>query len=865
MLLGLAATLAGCATPAARAVGPTRDVRPTLAEIFGERPIDGERPSSVALSADGRWVSYRWMDGSPEEPEEPEPPGRRRGRGGDPLYVVSSSGGTLTRVGVVASPLWSTRGASLLFVDGSDLRVWRAGEPLAGARTVARIPSPGADLRLAPDERTLLVEHEGSYQTAPLDDVLAAAGMPEGGEARVAFRSLDRPDGWRVERSATSPAGILQVWGRVERPSGREPTAGAQEIGSSESSTSESRSSKTGSAATESEPPPASRVASDLPEPPTSTAPAPPASAPAPVEEVGPGRRLVQYAYDGTLARSRDLEIPAGFRIAQVETTSDGETVLLVLDESADPAERRGVLPDFLSRKVTTRPARGTNAWTAPSRQCIRIARWHRDDLETLDGFEEPARGRFSLEPSLDSKRPSLVLLAFTEEDRRGRAVLELDFAPTESESPASRVRTLLTIPGPVGRGEQLIGGIGVPLVVSEASGRSQALELEEDGALRAFTPEDVDVHWITRRHTGAAEANATCIALVSTPDAPAERRLWRTFRNGSPHAPLPMEGMWVSSVALSRDGTRLAFLGATLGSAEDVFAMPSDGSASPTRLTATAPAPEDQPGDAGPPRIVSFESLDGTRIWSFLYEPPAGVPRNGAAVVFLHGAGYLQQVRRSTGFAGYGPNHHFHRRLAAQGYVVLAPDFRGSAGYGFRFYRDVHQNLGIPDSDDILAAKRWLVGRGLADGDRIGLYGGSYGGFLTLMCLLRYPTEFACGAALRSVTDWRTYSPDYTRPLLGGGPDEVPHVYARCSPIDLAEALERPVLLLHGMRDDNVFAQDTIRLVERLQELGKTDLFELMLYPSQNHAFTAPHAWIDEYRRIERFLGRWLLSGATP
>jgi dipeptidyl aminopeptidase/acylaminoacyl peptidase len=121
-------------------------------------------------------------------------------------------------------------------------------------------------------------------------------------------------------------------------------------------------------------------------------------------------------------------------------------------------------------------------------------------------------------------------------------------------------------------------------------------------------------------------------------------------------------------------------------------------------------------------------------------------------------------------------------------------------------------------------------------------------------MCLFRYPLEFGAGAALRSVTDWRAYSPEYTRPLLGGGPNDVPEVYKRCSPIDHADQLARPLLLLHGLMDDNVFAQDTLRLVEALQKAGKTDLFELMLYPSQNHAFTSSHSWVDEYQRIESF-----------
>jgi dipeptidyl aminopeptidase/acylaminoacyl peptidase len=135
-----------------------------------------------------------------------------------------------------------------------------------------------------------------------------------------------------------------------------------------------------------------------------------------------------------------------------------------------------------------------------------------------------------------------------------------------------------------------------------------------------------------------------------------------------------------------------------------------------------------------------------------------------------------------------------------------------------------------------------------------VGVYGGSYGGFLTLMCLARYPDEFSAGAALRSVTDWRTYHAGYTNPRLGH-PEHDAENYARSSPIDLIADIQDPVLMLHGLKDSNVFAQDSIRFIEELIQLGKE--FDAMLYPSQGHGFTDPASWIDEYGRIERFMDR--------
>ena len=138
-------------------------------------------------------------------------------------------------------------------------------------------------------------------------------------------------------------------------------------------------------------------------------------------------------------------------------------------------------------------------------------------------------------------------------------------------------------------------------------------------------------------------------------------------------------------------------------------------------------------------------------------------------------------------------------------------------------------------------------------DRARIGVYGGSYGGFLTLMALFRTPDLFAAGAALRPVTDWSDYNQDYTGAILNT-PEVDPEAYERSSPIEFAAGLARPLLICHGMVDDNVFFADSVRLVQRLIELGKTD-FQIAPFPVESHAFTRPSSWLDEYRRIDRLL----------
>jgi dipeptidyl aminopeptidase/acylaminoacyl peptidase len=206
-----------------------------------------------------------------------------------------------------------------------------------------------------------------------------------------------------------------------------------------------------------------------------------------------------------------------------------------------------------------------------------------------------------------------------------------------------------------------------------------------------------------------------------------------------------------------------------------------------------------------------------------------------------------------------YEPNYLFHHRLARRGYVVLDPDYRHSQGYGRKFRTDVYGYLGGKDLDDVVAGIDYLRDRGGIDPQRVGIYGGSYGGFLTLMALFTKSDRFAAGCALRSVTDWRTYNAWYTNPRLGDPTRDVSN-YVRSSPIDHAKGLSKPLLLIHGLKDSNVFAQDTIRLVETLIELQKDD-FEMMLYPSQDHGFSDADSWFDEYRRIERFFDRHLAS----
>ena len=246
--------------------------------------------------------------------------------------------------------------------------------------------------------------------------------------------------------------------------------------------------------------------------------------------------------------------------------------------------------------------------------------------------------------------------------------------------------------------------------------------------------------------------------------------------------------------------------------------------------------------------------------IWSKLYLPKGDAPAGGRpAVLFIHGAGYAQDVDLRWPY--YFREQLFNHLLASQGYVVLAMDYRASQGYGRDWRTAIYRQMGHPELEDLQDGVAWLAKNHGVDPKRVGLYGGSYGGFLGLMALFRLPGEFAAAAALRPVTDWTSYEQGYTSAILNT-PDVDPEAYRVSSPIEYANALRDPLLIAHGMIDDNVFYQDSVRLTQRLIELGKEN-WELASYPMERHGFRHPESWLDEYRRIHKLFERTI--GGRP
>jgi dipeptidyl aminopeptidase/acylaminoacyl peptidase len=315
------------------------------------------------------------------------------------------------------------------------------------------------------------------------------------------------------------------------------------------------------------------------------------------------------------------------------------------------------------------------------------------------------------------------------------------------------------------------------------------------------------------------------------------------TTRPGSHQAVVSPDGQWLANVH------------SVANKPPELFLMRNSAGADMAQLT-TSPTPDFLSFRWIAPEIVWITASDGVRVPARVYRPSdMNAQPNGAGVIFVHGAGYLHNVHNY--WSSYSREYMFHHLLASRGYVVLDIDYRGSAGYGRDWRTAVYRHMGGRDLQDHADGSRYLQREFGIVPERVGIYGGSYGGFITLMALFTEPKLFGAGAALRSVTDWAHYNHPYTARILNS-PESDSVAYRRSSPIFFAHGLEDPLLIAHGMVDVNVHFQDVVRLAQRLIELRKEN-WEMAVYPVEDHGFVRPDSWTDEYTRIFKLFERHL------
>jgi dipeptidyl aminopeptidase/acylaminoacyl peptidase len=348
---------------------------------------------------------------------------------------------------------------------------------------------------------------------------------------------------------------------------------------------------------------------------------------------------------------------------------------------------------------------------------------------------------------------------------------------------------------------------------------------------------------------TGAElSRDASRFYITSTEAHPGERQLYSLSLDGGARTRITtMTGSNESEI--SPDDGMLGIVYSYSNKPPEVYLMPNQPGAQASRVT-TTPTAEWRSFKWIDPKIITYKARDGVDVYARLFTPEMIGARRDLArpgVVFVHGAGYAQNAHKY--WASYFREYMFHNLLASRGYVVLDVDYRASSGYGRDWRTAIYRHMGGKDLEDIVDGAKYLASQEKVDPKRIGVYGGSYGGFITLMAMFTTPDVFAAGAALRPVTDWAHYNHGYTSNILNL-PQKDAEAYRKSSPIYFVEGLKGALLICHGMVDTNVLFQDSVRLVQRLVELGKEN-WEFAPYPVENHGFTEETSWADEYRRI--------------
>ncbi len=375
---------------------------------------------------------------------------------------------------------------------------------------------------------------------------------------------------------------------------------------------------------------------------------------------------------------------------------------------------------------------------------------------------------------------------------------------------------------------------------VSEETGYAQLYAKTPGGKASALT------HGTFEVSSPVVSRDGKWFYLRANAEAPYAYDVYRVATGGGPLQRITsVKGL--QEFRLSPDGTQIAILRSDAYVPPQLALASADGGAA-RDLTDTR-TPEYKAIAWPELKIVEVPSTHTKQpIYAKLYLPKDfDASKKYPAVMFVHGAGYTQNVHEEWPY--YFREQMFHNLLNEHGYVVLDMDYRASEGYGRDWRTAIYRNMGHPELEDLVDGVHWLEKNYSVDPNRVGVYGGSYGGFMTLIAMFRAPDVFKAGAALRPVTDWTQYNHEYTSNILND-PQIDPIAYERSSPIEFADGLKGALLICHGMIDDNVLFEDSARLYQKLIELHK-DNFEIAPFPMERHGFVHADSWLDEYKRI--------------
>ena len=382
----------------------------------------------------------------------------------------------------------------------------------------------------------------------------------------------------------------------------------------------------------------------------------------------------------------------------------------------------------------------------------------------------------------------------------------------------------------------------GTFLWSSEATGyRHLTLHASDGAVVRTLT----EGKWIADGVIGVDQDGGR-VYFTSTRGSPLERRVERVSLSGGEIETLSPPG-GVHGASLSRDGKWLAMLDSSLSDPPSVSLVAADGS-SRTLLYQSEIAPA--PLGIEPPELRTFSAADGTTLYGALYHPDGDGPH--PLLVAVYGGPHAQTVLDAWGLtvdlrAQY---------LAQRGFLVLKLDNRGMAGRGLEFEAHLHRQMGTIEVDDQSAAIEQLAAEGLADIERVGVYGWSYGGYMTVMSMLRRPDLFKVGVSGAPVSDWDGYDTGYTERYMGT-PQNNAEGYREGSLLTHADRLRGELLLIHGGVDENVHFRHTARLITALVAADRD--YDLLMFPAERHMPRDQAGLEYQERRVARHFERHL------
>jgi dipeptidyl aminopeptidase/acylaminoacyl peptidase len=536
-----------------------------------------------------------------------------------------------------------------------------------------------------------------------------------------------------------------------------------------------------------------------------------------------------------------------------------GQAFTAPVDGSAEPKQL-----------FTVRANAGSFAWSPDGSRLAFVS--NRGDHAFVGVYDSAAKRVTWMSPSVDSDdnpiwSPDGRRLAFI----RAPASSELNFfAPAREGRPwqimiadaetgdARRIWAADSGAGSVFRGivtaDQIMWGADDRIVFPwEKTGWTLLYSVPASGgAATLLTPGEFEVEYATltpdRRHV-VYNGNLGDI----------ERRdLFRVAVTGG--APTPItRGEWIEwQPAVASDGT-IAYLRSGARRPAHAMIRLANGDERPL---APATMPDGYPEQRlVEPTSVTFTSADGMQVPAQLFLPPdlrAGEKR--PAVIFFHGGSRRQMVLGFHYSGYYNGTYAMNQHMASKGYVVLAVNYRSGIGYGMEFREALNYGArGASEVYDVLGAGLYLRGRSDVDAARIGLWGGSYGGFLTAHGLAQASDLFAAGVDLHGVHDWnvgiRTFVPSYAPS------DSLRRLAFNSSPMAYIDRWRSPVLVIHGDDDRNVSFSETVTLVEALRERGVE--VEQLIFPDEIHGFLRHDNWIRAFRATADFFDRKMPGGS--